>query len=69
MEKIVLHVEGMVCGHCEIAIMDAVRKLPGIKKVKASRRKKQVTAEYDPSLATPDGIMTAIGSTGYRVVV
>jgi len=38
MEKIVLHVEGMACGHCEIAVQDAVRKLPGIKKVKATKR-------------------------------
>jgi glutamate N-acetyltransferase/amino-acid N-acetyltransferase len=42
MEKIILHVEGMACAHCEIAIQSAVRKLSGIKKVKASRRKKEV---------------------------
>lgn len=41
MEKIVISVEGMACGHCEIAIQEAVRKLPGIKKAKASKRKKR----------------------------
>ncbi|MDR3149875.1 MAG: cation transporter [Oscillospiraceae bacterium] len=68
MDKIKLRVEGMVCGHCEIAINDAVRKLPGIKKSKASKRKKEVTVEYDASLTTPNEIINAIGGTGYKVV-
>ena len=68
MEKLVLRVEGMACGHCEIAIQEAVRKLPGIKNVKASKRKKQVTAEYESSLVTPDAIIRAIDDTGYQTV-
>ncbi|MDR3287825.1 MAG: heavy-metal-associated domain-containing protein [Peptococcaceae bacterium] len=68
MEKLVLQVEGMSCGHCEIAIQDAVRKLPGIKKVKASKRRKEVVADYDPSLLTPEQIRSAVGSTGYPIV-
>jgi copper chaperone len=67
-EKLVLQVEGMSCGHCEIAIQDAVRKLPGIKKVKASKRRKEVVADYDPSLLTPEQIRSAVGSTGYPIV-
>lgn len=68
MEKLVLRVEGMSCGHCEIAIQDAVRKLPGIKKVKASKRKKEVTAEFDAGVASSGEIIDAINATGYEVV-
>lgn len=68
METITLCVEGMVCGHCEIAITDAVRKLPGIKKAKASKRKKEVLVVYDGSLTTSEEIITAIGSIGYQVI-
>jgi copper ion binding protein len=68
MEKITLRVEGMSCGHCEIAIQDAVRRLPGIKKVKASKRKKEVVAEFDAALATTEAIAGAINGTGYRVI-
>ncbi|MDR1532780.1 MAG: cation transporter [Clostridiales bacterium] len=68
MEKLILTVDGMSCGHCEIAVQDAVRKLPGIKKAKASRRKKQAQVEYDPALATPEQIVQAIADTGYTVV-
>lgn len=62
----IIMVSGMSCGHCEIAVQDAVRKLPGIKKVKANRRKKQAVVEYDPALVTLEQIKTAITGTGYE---
>jgi copper chaperone len=58
----------MTCGHCEIAVQDAVRKLPGVKKVKASRRKKEVLVEYDAALTTPERFADAINATGYTVL-
>lgn len=68
MEKIIIHVEGMSCGHCEIAVQDAVRKLDGIKKVKANRRKKQAVVSYDASLTSPEAIRASISATGYEVI-
>lgn len=68
MEKILLTVEGMSCGHCEIAVQNAVRKLPGIKRVKASKRAKEAAVEYDPALVAPEQIKKAISDTGYQVV-
>ncbi|GHU78072.1 copper chaperone CopZ [Clostridia bacterium] len=68
MEKLTLRIEGMSCGHCEIAIQDAVRKLPGIKKVKASKRKGEVVTEYDSGAVSSAQIITAINDTGYRIV-
>lgn len=68
MEKAKLRVEGMACGHCEIAVQDAVRKLPGIKKAKASKRKKEAVVDYDASLVSLEQIIAAINNTGYRVI-
>ncbi|WP_461255581.1 heavy-metal-associated domain-containing protein [Treponema sp. R80B11-R83G3] len=68
MEKTKLKVDGMSCSHCEIAVQDAVRKLSGIKKVKADRHKKEVVVDYDASLATQEQIVSAINSTGYSVI-
>lgn len=42
MDQIILRVEDMSCGHCEIAIQDAVRKLSGIKKVKSGKCEKKL---------------------------
>ena len=63
-----MRVEDMVCGHCESTIQGAVRKLPGIKKVKASKRKKEVVVDYDALAVTQQQIIAAIASTGYRVI-
>jgi copper chaperone len=68
MEKVTLHVEGMTCGHCEIAVQDAIRKLPGIKKAKASRRKRQAAVDYDAALVSTDQIVEAVNNTGYSVL-
>ncbi|WP_461246136.1 heavy-metal-associated domain-containing protein [Treponema sp. R6D11] len=69
MEKITLNVDGMSCGHCEIAVQDAVRKLSGIKKVKANRHKKEVAVDYDAALVTQEQIVSAINGTGYSVIL
>jgi copper chaperone CopZ len=58
----------MSCGHCEIAVQDAVRKLPGIRKVKASRRKKSAVVEFDETAVAESGIRAAIAATGYDAV-
>ena len=69
MEELKLRVEGMACGHCEIAVQDAVRKLPGIQKVKASKRRKEAVVQYDAAVVSPEQIMEAINGTGYQVIV
>lgn len=65
--KIVLNVEGMACSHCELTVQDAVKKLDGIKKVKAKKRKKEVTVEFDENLTTVENISDSINKTGYEV--
>jgi len=57
----------MVCSHCEIAIQDAVRKLPGIIKAKASRRKKLLTVDYDGEAVSQSAIIDAVKQTGYGI--
>ncbi|MDR2751534.1 MAG: cation transporter, partial [Clostridiales bacterium] len=47
----------MSCGHCELAVQDAVKKLPGIKKVNASKGKKQAVVEFDQTLVTLEKII------------
>jgi copper chaperone len=67
-EKMTITIDGMSCGHCEIAVQDAIRKLPGIKKAKANRRKKEAVVEYDAALVTVAQIAKAINDTGYTVI-
>jgi len=60
-----IKVEGMACGHCEIAVQDAIRKISGVKKVKASKGKKQATIEYDEQKTGLEQIIAAVIAIGY----
>ena len=62
MKTSIIKVEGMVCAHCEIAVQKAIRKLPGIKKAKASKRKKQAAIEYDEGLVDLEKIVEAVNA-------
>jgi copper chaperone CopZ len=66
MEKIILAVEGMMCGMCESHINDAVRAAFPVKKVTSSHTKGRtvILTEQDIDEAA---LRTAISKTGYTV--
>ena len=66
--KIELKVSGMTCGHCEAKIQTAVSKLPGVKKVTASRTKGTVIVEPDkPESLNLQTVKETIETLGYQV--
>jgi copper chaperone CopZ len=67
MEKIVVAVEGMMCGMCESHINEAVRAAFPVKKVTSSHTKGQtvILTEQDVDEAL---LREVIDKTGYQVV-
>ena len=68
MTTTVLHVEGMACGHCVMAVNKAVKALDGIRDVHVDLNGKTVTVEHDPALASVAALKDAIEAQGYDVV-
>ncbi len=68
METVTIHVDGMACGECEITVAEAAHKLPGVRKAKAKRSKREAYVEYDPTQVSVEQIKAAIAATGYEVV-
>ena len=66
MQKIILGVEGMMCGMCESHVNDAIRKAVTVKSVSSSHvdKKTEVVASDDVSV---DEIKDAIAAQGYTV--
>ena len=60
----VITVEGMMCGHCEAHVAEALRKVPGVENAKADRNKKQARVECGPEV-TDEALLKAIAATGY----
>jgi copper chaperone CopZ len=66
-KQIELVVHDMHCGHCELTVKDALRKVAGVQHVKVSRRRKQAVVTVDPQReVTADDLITAVTATGYR---
>lgn len=67
MEKVILHVQGMSCGHCVKAIEGSVGELAGVHAVKVDLQAATVDVEYHPQEITLDKIKETIDDQGYDV--
>ena len=66
MEKITVGVDGMMCGHCEAHVNDAVRNALKVKRVSSSHAKKETVIIAEEGL-TDKQIKSTIDATGYTV--
>ncbi|MBI3848297.1 MAG: heavy-metal-associated domain-containing protein [Planctomycetes bacterium] len=64
-ETISISIEGMVCAGCELAIGNAVRRLPGVADLDVSFERAEVRVTFDPSLTSRSDIESAIRETGF----
>ena len=62
---VVLHVDGMTCGHCERHVGEALGKLPGVSDVAVSRHTASATMKV---AGTPnaDALVAAVKAAGYE---
>ncbi|MCA1028316.1 MULTISPECIES: copper chaperone CopZ [Cytobacillus] len=67
MENVILHVEGMSCGHCVKAVESSVGELKGVDTVKVDLDKKEVKVAFDASSVKLDQIKETIDDQGYEV--
>ena len=67
MEREVIKVDGMSCGHCVSAVNNAVSALPGIGSIAVDLDAGTVSVEYDPMQSQLAAIKEAIEDQGYDV--
>ncbi len=66
MKKYILKIDGMMCGHCEAHINDAVRNNFTVKKVESSHTKKQCVIIADE--LDEDKLKKVVEQTGYTLL-
>ncbi|MCK6258449.1 copper chaperone CopZ [Fictibacillus sp. KIGAM418] len=67
MEKIMLNVKGMSCGHCVNAVEGSVGKLNGVHHVKVQLEEGTVEVEFDSSKVNLEEIKETIDDQGYDI--
>ena len=64
MRSLVLHIEGMSCGHCLNAVSRALTALSGVES--GSVRMGRAELRYDEQTVEPSSIVAAVTDAGYR---
>ena len=67
MARIVLHVEGMSCGHCLNAVSRALAESPGVSV--ESVRMGRAEVDYDERVTSPGAVAAAVADAGYPATV
>lgn len=63
----VFRVNGMTCPSCELKIENGLKKLTGVKVVKASLSQSAVEVTYEPARLNPEELEAVINQLGYAV--
>jgi copper chaperone len=66
-ERAVLHIDGMSCGHCLNAVNRALSELPGVEVDTVRMGRAEV--RYDQTQASPAQLEAAVADAGYRASV
>ena len=67
MEKTVLKVNGMTCGHCSMSVTRALKKVPGVVEADVNLAAKTATVTYDAAKASLADLKKAVEDAGYEV--
>jgi copper chaperone len=65
-DEIILKVEGMTCGHCQMHVEKALSELKGVKKATVDLGKKTATVIYEAGTVTKDQMVKAVEEAGYK---
>jgi Cu+-exporting ATPase len=59
----------MSCASCVATVEGALRKVPGVRSASVNLATERGTIGYDPTTASPEGLVRAVSDSGYRPVV
>ncbi|MDI7247377.1 MAG: cation transporter [Bacillota bacterium] len=64
---LVLHIEGMSCNHCRIAVQRALLQVPGVRTAEVDLASGTAKVTFDPTRANRLEMEKAVEGEGYRV--
>jgi copper chaperone len=64
---ITLQVQGMTCGHCKMAVTNALQEIDGVRNVEVHLHEGTVDVDYDERKVSVDKLKVAIEEQGYDV--
>lgn len=68
-DTVVLHVVGMDCGGCTVAVRRVLQRLDGVSKAEVSYEQKRAVVTFDPAKVTTAQMIAAIATLKYTATV
>ncbi|MBE3590355.1 MAG: heavy-metal-associated domain-containing protein [Firmicutes bacterium] len=65
----VFKVEGMSCGHCRMAVKQALESVPGVASAEVDLEAGEARVTYDPAQASKEALKAAVEEAGYELAV
>lgn len=62
-----IQITGLMCGHCEKRVKDALEAIPGVEEAQASHESGLATVRFKPQEVSDDQLIQAIEGAGYGV--
>ncbi len=56
----ILHIDGMTCGSCAMAVKQVLKKVDGVKDARVSYEEKKAMVTYDAAKVTAEGIARTV---------
>ena len=67
MNRAILTINGMSCGHCVASVRKALEDVEGVRVERVAVG--SATVEFDPAVASPDRIIEAVRDAGYATAL
>ncbi|MHA1198827.1 MAG: heavy-metal-associated domain-containing protein [Candidatus Heimdallarchaeaceae archaeon] len=69
MNEVKLNIEGMTCGHCQMTVANALKKVSGVKEVEVNLENSSAKILYKPGKTTDEKLIKAVEESGYKAAV
>lgn len=69
MATVTLHIEGMSCPSCSVAVRIALKKLDGVRDARVSVQAKRAVVDYVPAKVSPQQLVDAVNRLGYEASI
>ncbi len=69
MSEIILNIEGMTCGHCQMTVANALKDVKGVKEVEVNLETNKAKVLYKEGKVEVKQLIKAVEESGYKATV
>ncbi len=68
MVEVILDIEGMTCGHCQMTVANALKKVSGVKEVEVNLETNKANISFKEGKTSTEKLIKAVEDAGYKAV-